>query len=168
MRALLVARVLASAVQLQQPPRDMPAPAAKPPAGSGVIRGRVVTADTGTPIHRAVVSVFGPATMRTFSTDARGRYEARDLPAGSYLVRAQPGPSQHRYGRFVLAGLPAGRYYVIALPRDRMLPGQRVDPSVIERLILEATAFSLGDGEARQVDVGLAPRAGGSSGVDNG
>jgi hypothetical protein len=81
------------AVMAQLPPRDQPA---SPPAGKGVIRGRVVRADTGEPLRRVQVRMIewssrdgsGPAATMT---DADGRYELTQLPAGQYQLRASRG-----------------------------------------------------------------------------
>ena len=53
-----------------------------------MIRGRVVTADTGTPVRRAEVQAsVGGQRSRAALTDTDGRFELRDLPAGSWAVR---------------------------------------------------------------------------------
>jgi hypothetical protein len=86
--------VLAAAVvTAQQPPRDQPT---APTPAKGVIRGRVVRADTGEPLRRVQVRVDewssrvggGPAAAMT---DADGRYELTQLPAGRYQLRATRG-----------------------------------------------------------------------------
>jgi hypothetical protein len=86
--------LLAGPVAMAQlPPRD---PSAAPPAGKGVIRGRVVRADTGEPLRRVQVRVEewssrdggGPAATMT---DADGRYELTQLPAGRYQLKAARG-----------------------------------------------------------------------------
>ena len=87
---LLLAGARAAA---QLPPRDQP-PA--PRAGTGVIRGRVVRADTGQPLRRVQVRVDewstgdlgGPAAT---VTDAEGRYELTQLPPGRYQLKATRG-----------------------------------------------------------------------------
>lgn len=57
--------------------------------GTGRIRGRVVSTDTGTPIRRAQVHIGGPDIgSKTALTDANGRYEFRDLPAGRFSLTA--------------------------------------------------------------------------------
>ena len=104
-----------------QAPRD---PTRRPPAeptGTAIIRGRIVAADTGSPIRRAQVNllplapvpvpssstpagsgsatVAPPANGPTFvnsrpksaTTDAQGTFELRDLPAGRYRLMASPG-----------------------------------------------------------------------------
>ena len=84
---------------MQQAPRDTPA-AAPPPAerGTSPIKGRVVTAETAVPIRGALVTVSAPGVRpRNLYTDAEGRYEARNLPAGSYRVSARPSVRQARF-----------------------------------------------------------------------
>jgi hypothetical protein len=64
--------------------RDRPAE-----QGTAVIRGRVVTADTGAPVRRAQVqALFGGRRARVVLTDTDGRFELRDLPGGSVILRA--------------------------------------------------------------------------------
>ena len=67
------------------PPRDNRGPTQ---TGSARIRGRVVAAQTGAPLRRAQVMLLGSASLmrRTATTDADGRYEFGDLPAGRYTV----------------------------------------------------------------------------------
>lgn len=83
----------AAAVAAQQPSRDQPK---TPRAGTGVIRGRVVRADTGEPLRRVQVRVDGwdtgdqsgaAATM----SNVEGRYELTQLPAGTYTLNATRG-----------------------------------------------------------------------------
>ena len=81
------------AMTAQAPARDQPR---TPGAGTGVIRGRVVRADTGEPLRRVQVRVdewstgdlSGPAATMT---DAEGRYELTQLPAGRYQLKATRG-----------------------------------------------------------------------------
>ena len=72
------------------PPRDVPADS----AGAAVMSGRVTRADTGEPIRRARVTArAGRGTQVpqgfTTSTDAEGRFELVDLPAGRYTLSAR-------------------------------------------------------------------------------
>ena len=70
------------------PPRDGPATAA--PTGTGSIRGRVLT-QTGTPLRRAqmtLVSTENTQVRRVTTTDAEGRYQFTELPAGRFTVTA--------------------------------------------------------------------------------
>lgn len=61
------------------------------PKGTAVIKGRVTAADTGRPLRRARVTVQGESlyTPRSTSTNVRGEYELKDLPAGRYQIRVQ-------------------------------------------------------------------------------
>lgn len=90
---LLGVAAVGAAAAAQQPSRDWPR---TPPAGTGVIRGRVVGADTGEPLRRVQVSIdewstadqSGPAATMT---DAEGRYELTELRAGRYQLHARRG-----------------------------------------------------------------------------
>jgi hypothetical protein len=68
------------------PPRD----GAATPTGTGRIRGRVVSAETGNPLRRSQVRLSGAANGmpvgQTASTDADGRYEFTKLPASRYTL----------------------------------------------------------------------------------
>ncbi len=68
------------------PPRDGAVPSE--PAGTSRISGRVVAADTGAPLRRAQVRISAAELRvnRSATTDAEGRYEFPDLPAGRYNV----------------------------------------------------------------------------------
>ena len=77
-------------------PQRMPArplrPGETPPKGTGVIKGQVL-ATTGTPVRRAQVramSMEGRGGGVT-NTDAEGRYEINELPAGRFTVMATKG-----------------------------------------------------------------------------
>jgi hypothetical protein len=66
-----------------QEPRDEP-------EGTAIIRGRIVSADTGSPIRRAQIRAVASGTRsnRLVSTDADGRFELRDLSAGRWQLTA--------------------------------------------------------------------------------
>ena len=58
-------------------------------AGSAIVRGRVLAADTGRPLRRARITVVSPELgrePRITSTGLDGRYEITDLPAGRYTI----------------------------------------------------------------------------------
>jgi 5-hydroxyisourate hydrolase-like protein (transthyretin family) len=84
---------VATTVNAQSTARDQPHP---PRAGTGAIRGRVVRADTGEPLRRVQVHIdewsakdqSGPTSTMT---DAQGRYELTQLPAGTYHLKATRG-----------------------------------------------------------------------------
>jgi hypothetical protein len=85
--------VTGTVVTAQAPARDQPP---TPRAGTGVIRGRVVRADTGEPLRRVEVRVDGWSTgdlsgPAATMTDADGRYELTQLGAGRYHLKARRG-----------------------------------------------------------------------------
>jgi hypothetical protein len=97
---VMVAAVAANAAaQTVPPPRDRPTQAA---TGTGRIRGRVVAADTGAPLRRAQVRLasWELRVFRTVSTDAQGRFDVTDLPAGSYgLTVTRNGYASLQFGQ---------------------------------------------------------------------
>ena len=57
--------------------------------GTGRIRGRVLATDGGSPIRRAQVRISGSEVApKAALTDAEGRFEFRDLPAGRFTLQA--------------------------------------------------------------------------------
>jgi len=84
--------LIAGTASAQSPARDQP----RTRTGTGVIRGRVVRADTGEPLRRVRVGVVewsakdqsGPLST---TTDAQGRYELSQLAAGTYHLKAARG-----------------------------------------------------------------------------
>jgi protocatechuate 3,4-dioxygenase beta subunit len=70
-------------------PIQLPGAGRQLKTGTGRIRGRLATADTGSPVRRAQVRVSGPDIMPKMAiTDAEGRYEFKDLPAGRFNISA--------------------------------------------------------------------------------
>jgi hypothetical protein len=85
----------------QLPPRDG-RPGEKPVKGTGVIRGVIVAADTGTPLRRVHVRVMGERgpVGGLAETDAQGRFEVAELPAGRYHVSvSKSGYVSQSYGQ---------------------------------------------------------------------
>jgi hypothetical protein len=84
----------------QTPGAPVPAAPGMPPArdrrlgenerGTSVIRGQVVAADTGAPLRRAQIRAFaqGGGGNGVTQSDAQGRFELTQLPAGRYFVSA--------------------------------------------------------------------------------
>jgi protocatechuate 3,4-dioxygenase beta subunit len=128
----------------QIPPRDV----AKPqPAGTGSIRGRVIAGDTGQPLRRAFVTLMGAGITgerpgsRTLATDAEGRFAFTRLPAGTYRLRAVPGPFRGQYLGISFGGkrssdngepieLAEGQRFAgaeVSLPRGAAITGRVVD-----------------------------------------
>src|SRR5580765_2372779 len=94
--------------QVQMPPR--PAPLGGPGrdtrptvTGTAIIRGRIFAADTNKPLRRARITLQAPelgGEPRSTSTNADGRYEIKELPAGRYTITvARSGYLQLRYGQ---------------------------------------------------------------------
>ena|SRR5438067_5074706 len=123
LRALVIgfALIPAAAVAAEQPPpRDARPNVEK---GSAIIRGRIVAADTGKPLRRARVTITAPELAgepRNTSTDAEGRYEFTDLPAGRFTLRVR------RSGYLPLA-------YGQRRPREAAKPLQVLDKEAVER-----------------------------------
>ena len=70
-------------------PMQFPGPGRQPKTGTGRIRGRLMSAETNTPVRRAQVRISSPDIMpKTAITDADGRYEFRDLPASRFTLTA--------------------------------------------------------------------------------
>src|SRR4029453_16919930 len=62
--------------------------------GTGRIRGRVLASDGAGPIRRAQVRISGSdVAPKAALTDAEGRFEFRDLPAGRFTLQ----PSKRGY-----------------------------------------------------------------------
>jgi hypothetical protein len=136
MRPILAALVLLAASldvardrQAVAPPRDPGSTPAPPSSGTGIIRGRVVAADTSVPVRRALVTITGAglgrgaAASRTVYTDAQGRYELRNLPPGVYLVTARPSQYQGQYLSAVLPRTPSGDPPRVTVTADRPVEG---------------------------------------------
>ena len=106
--------------------------------GTGRIRGRVVSAENGTPIRRAQVRIFGNSVApKTAMTDGDGRYEFTDLPEGSFSLSAtKSGYMNVQYGqtrpfesgrRIELADKQVLEKADIAMPRGGVISGRIVD-----------------------------------------
>src|SRR3954466_4961007 len=57
--------------------------------GTGRIRGRVLSSDSGTPLRRAQVRLSGTdINPHSANTDGEGRFDFRDLPPGRFMLSA--------------------------------------------------------------------------------
>jgi hypothetical protein len=150
MRKTLVAAVLLLITALpagaQQPPQVNPdtfptqflPPGRQAKTGTGRLRGRVLAADTGAIVRRAQVRVSSPDIgTKTAFTDAQGRYEFKDLPAGRFtlsvtksgFVTMQYGQSRpFEPGRPIeLADAQVMEKADVALPRGSAVSGRILD-----------------------------------------
>jgi protocatechuate 3,4-dioxygenase beta subunit len=93
--ALAAVFSIPAAAQMTVIPQGGGEPIRMPPGGrefktgTGRIKGRLVTADTGAPVRRAQVRLSGPDVMpKSVATDNEGRFEFKDLPAGAFSINA--------------------------------------------------------------------------------
>ena len=122
----------------QRPARATPQ-RAEAPRGTAVLKGQIITADNGQPIRRAQVRISSPDAResRVAATDAQGRFEIRELPAGRYNMTASKGgfvTLQFGQRRPSESGTPIELgdaqtldKITIALPRGSVLGGRITD-----------------------------------------
>src|SRR5215204_4072098 len=119
-------------------PLGMLPPGRQAKTGTSRLRGRVTASDTGSPVRRAQVRISGPDIgTKTALTDAQGRYEFKDLPAGRFNVSvSKSGFVAMQYGQnrpfepgrpIELADTQAMDKGDISLPRGSVLAGRVVD-----------------------------------------
>ena len=144
------------------PPRDPNATTA-PATGTGRVRGRVVQAGGTTPIRLAQVTLTGDhSVQRMVTTDADGRYEFSDLPAGMFTVSAaKAGYLTLQYGQrrpfetgrpVTLAAAQALAQIDLALPRAGAITGRITnrlsEPAVGADIFIERYQYS-SDGQRK-------------------
>jgi protocatechuate 3,4-dioxygenase beta subunit len=107
--------------------------------GTAILRGYVVSLDSGSPIRRAQVTASAPELRgtRMAMTDGQGKFEFRDLPAGRYSLRAtKAGFVSLQYGqrRPAQSGTPLEirdkqvvDKVAIGLPRGSVISGRIAD-----------------------------------------
>ena len=110
----------------QAQPRDPTAPLAK---GTGVLKGKVTTADGGRPMRRVQLSLSSPALSegKTMSTNSQGVFEFTELPAGRYMLTASRG------GFFIV-------------PLEYVRSDQWADPAFLEDLRSQARRVRFEEG----------------------
>jgi hypothetical protein len=98
------------AVQNGAPRSPSPREALPVQGAAGRIRGRVTSADTGAPLRHSEIQLNSPQTgLRSLDTDADGRFEFNNLPAGRYtLTAAKTGYLRAQYGQRALGPLDSG------------------------------------------------------------
>jgi hypothetical protein len=128
----------------QAPPPPPPVPLQMPrdaaqKTGTARLSGRVTALDSGRPIRRAVVRLMAPEIRepRSVSTDADGRWELRELPAGRYSIMVTKGGFVSlSYGQVrpfepgkpvELADGQVQEKLDVALPRGGVIAGRVVD-----------------------------------------
>ena len=143
------------------------------PAGTAVIRGRVLTADTGAPVRRAQVraALANNRDTRLVTTDEQGNFEFRDLAGGRWNVTAsKAGFLTMRFGQ--RRSFEAGRPIEAAdaeimervnflLPRGSAINGRLLDEfgDPVARARVQALRYRLGQGTRRLTPIGLATQS---------
>jgi hypothetical protein len=140
--------------------------AARPPAtGTARVRGRVLTADTGTPLRRTQITIVAAelGVRLVTDTDGDGRYEFADLPAGRYVATAAKGgfvTLQYGQRRPFEPGQPLtvsdGQLLErvdFALPRGGVIAGRIADEfgEPITGVQMEAYRYEYGPGGERSL-----------------
>lgn len=122
----------------QRPMRAQPS-RVDAPRGTAAIRGQIIAADNGVPLRRAQVRVASPDAResRVATTDAQGRFEFRELPAGRYTITgSKAGFVTLQYGQrrpsesgtpIELADGQTLDKVALALPRGSVLGGRITD-----------------------------------------
>jgi hypothetical protein len=127
--------------QMQINPGDMPMmlpPGRKAKTGTGRLVGKIIAADTGKIVRRAQVRISSPDIgSKTSFTDAQGRYEFRELPAGRFTLSvSKSGFVTMQYGQsrpfepgrpIELAEAQVMEKADIALPRGSAVSGHVLD-----------------------------------------
>ena len=133
--ALILGLAIPALAAPAEPQSAVPAPRNAAPRdptqevkSSGVIRGRIISLDTGKPLRRAQVRLtdeMSPLTPRTASTSNDGRYEFRDIPPGRYTLRVE-------------------RSGYLALTYGQRRPGEQARPlEIAAKEVVEKVDFAL-------------------------
>ena len=164
------------------PPRTPPRagrPDEPPPTGTAVIRGFVTASDTGTALRRAQVRAFSSDGRGggVAQTDAQGRYEIKDLPAGRYTLSAtKSGYVSMQYGQrrpgnapgtpLEIADTQIAEKVSFALPRGAAVGGRIVDEfgEPVSTVQVMAARYMFQAGSRRLVQAGA---EGGSDRTDD-
>jgi len=126
-----------------QMPQRTPARGARPnedpQKGTSMVRGFVLSADTGAPLRRALVTVRSAEGRNggQATTDAQGQFEIKELPGGRYTITAQKAgfvttsygqrrPEQPGTPLELLEGQIADKL-TLSLPRGGVITGKVVD-----------------------------------------
>ena len=126
---LSIAALSAVAITTPAAARRQPSGGQPQPSGSARVTGRVVAADTGTPVRLAKVSLDSQRTegpnrpyvhvSRQIETDVNGRFDFADLPAGSYNLAVNPMSGFVPLQRSKEATVATGRTVEVTVRLDR-------------------------------------------------
>jgi hypothetical protein len=148
------------------PPRDN----VEVPTGTARISGRIVAADTGSPLRRAQITINSRDAQfnRSVTTDGDGRYEIALLPAGRYRLfvdRAGYVALEYGQARPFEAGKPlditAGQVLEridFSLPRGSAITGRITDEygDPVTDVQVQAMRYQFVNGECQLVSAGRA------------
>ncbi len=98
-----------------------------------------------------LVATSGGAQVKDYWVVVFARDREKWQPSSRYVRSSRPDQS----GRFKISGLPAGNYLAVAV--DFIEPGQATDPEFLDRLQNRGISLSLGEGEAKALDLKLTP-----------
>ncbi len=152
--------------RLGMPPRDN-VPVA---TGTAKITGRVIAADTGTPVRRAQIRITSTEARlnRVVTTDGDGRYELPNLPAGRYRVFvARAGYVSLEYGQarpfesgkpLDLANGQVMERLDFSLPRGSVITGRITDEfgDPMTDVQVQAMRYQFVNGERQLANAGRA------------
>ena len=88
-------------------------------------------------------------TAKDYTLVVFAREEQRWIPATRYIMVSRP----DQEGRFNISSAPPGDYLAIAF--EYVESGQWTDPEFLKQIRDRATAFTLGDGEAKVLSLKL-------------
>lgn len=165
----------------QQTPARAPGPNDRI-VGKSVLRGFVVLADTGAPVRRAMVSaVADPQRRGSTVTDAEGRFEINELPAGRYRVTAMKSgllaPGMEKAGASMSAGprptIEIGEAqvvekYMVPMLRGGVISGRITDEfgEAVAGVQVSAMRYAFREGK-RQLTPAMSPGSGPFSQTDD-
>lgn len=162
--------VQAQQIQIQRVPGDrfgFQRGVSEQKKGTGRIRGRVVGADSGSPLRRAQVTLSSPELRdrRMTATDAQGRFEFKELPASRFILSASKGSyvtMQYGARRPLEPGKPIEladgqelEKMNLQLPRGSVISGRIVDEfgEPIADVVVQAQRYQYMQGQRRLVPV---------------
>jgi hypothetical protein len=98
-----------------------------------------------------LVATSGGVQAKDYWAIVFARDREKWQPSSRYVRSTRPDQD----GRFKISGLPAGDYLAVAV--DFIEPGQANDPEFLDRMQNRGISLSLGEGEAKALDLKLTP-----------